>query len=398
MEEDVSGISSPLSVPCFSYASPSSNKDNSSSNKTKNSKNKGTSNPSVERHKRLAPVGKMEDSLGLVGYQVLESSTTSSLTSSPTVSRPTNRVSRRPRAKTFSHSYSSSWESSEVEKGKLRREKKSISVLCDLFQQGGKFDSSPVLNRVRNTKGLSTTTNSSSLPFVEGSPSAMYYRHSDLSKSPYHVSMASQHVRKSHTLPVGTGSPGFVRKPRTRDLPNPKAATLPRLDKAPPNKVKTKRQLSYSPGKEVLLGKNSIPFRESGHSYTGDTSEQENGEMRETDKPLDHIDESSQSDSLESTNPCPPVLTLPPGSGDAILNQDQPSQQQTDIAGLGIPSILVRSATPSNYNSTQEEDEGEQVLMQQFVIRAELAEELRKLSQDVQEIVETNKSILNKED
>ena len=60
-------------------------------------------------------------------------------------------------------------------------------------------------------------------------------------------------------------------------------------------------------------------------------------------------------------------------------------------SGLGIPAITVRAATPCPFDiqhtRTEEGDKREPSLTEQFAIRAELAEVLRQLSLDVQDIV-----------
>ena len=399
MEEE-NGDDSPQIVRCLSFLS-SSTKEFSSTKKTKKAKPSNAH----DKHQRLVPLGKAADKLGVTSEPAWNSPSSSSLTSSPVAARSVNLISKRPRAKTFSYPSSSSWEpatGNDIDKGKWKKEK-SLTVLCTLLQkQGGRFDYSPVLSRVRTTKGLKSQEESS-LPYVEGSSPVMYQRHSPLSKSPYNTSMARQNLRNAHTLPLSTSSPGSMRKQQVRDFSSTKFATLPRLYKEPSTKSPSKKKFRHSVKREDPQGGVS---EEQQHD---DVCKQVTGTAEQTSVKLDNSDSVPRLDrnNFESSSPedgtvCGLSVSLSVATEDICSDRDHRVQRGTKVGSLMIPSIMVRSATPSV--NTADDTQGdcnhgdEPPLMHQFAIRAELAEELRKLSQDVQDIVETNNSITKDDD
>ena len=399
MEEE-NGDDSPQIVRCLSFLS-SSTKEFSSTKKTKKVK----PSDAHDKHQRLVPLGKAADKLGVTTEPAWNSPSSSSLTSSPVAARSVNLISKRPRAKTFSHPSSSSWEcttGNDIDKGKWKKEK-SLTVLCTLLQkQGGRFDYSPVLSRVRNTKGLKSQEESS-LPYVEGSSPVMYQRHSTLSKSPYNTSMARQNLRNAHTLPLSTSSPGSLRKQQARDFASTKFATLPRLYKQPSTKSPSKKKARHSVKREDPQGSVS---EEQQHD---DVCKQVTGTTEQASVKFDNSDNVPRVDcnNFESSSPkdetvCGLSVSLSVATEDICSGRDHRIQQEAKLGNLMIPSIMVRSATPSVSIADDTQGEcnhgDEPPLMHQFAIRAELAEELRKLSQDVQDIVETNNSIIKDDD
>ena len=331
---------------------------------------------------RRSSLSKNDDRLQLTADAGLQGSEHSPA-SSPNQSRPVHFLPRRPRAATFSYPSSYNYDSlspftmasptslSEVTKNGARKGK-GIVALCNMMQkQGGGFDHSPVLARVRHYH----TTNKTGLPTVVGVSPVVHRKKQ--TTSPYNTSLAKRQLDFSSSRGIDLWvSPQLQR--HSDPLP------LPALQAASKSSSSTKQHQRKASLKEALGAKNTTsPKRPSSaknrkdkallHGYTGhkrsDSDSSVGGHTQQT---------------------CVQVSLAPP-----LHTNGQPHTCQhvstTAGSGLGIPAITVRAATPCPFDSqhtrTEEGDKREPSLTEQFAIRAELAEVLRQLSLDVQDIV-----------
>lgn len=328
---------------------------------------------------RRGSLSKNDDRLQLtadVGLQGSEHSPASS----PNQSRPVHFLPRRPRAATFSYPSSYNYDSlspfanptslSEVTKNGTRKGK-GIVALCSMMQkQGGGFDYSPVLARVRH---YHTTKNG--LPTVVGvSPVVHRKKHTT---SPYNTSLAKRQLDFSSSRGIDLWvSPQLQR--HSDPLP------LPAMQTASKSSSGTKQHQRKTSLKDALGAKNTTsPKRPSSAKNRKDKAllHGHTGHKRS---------DSDSSASGHTQQTCVQVALAPPlhTNTQSHTCQDASTAAQS---GLGIPAITVRAATPCPFDSqhtcTEEGDKREPSLTEQFAIRAELAEVLRQLSQDVQDIV-----------
>ena len=308
--------------------------------------------------------------------------------SSPIHPRPVHLLPRRPRAATFSHPSSCNSDSfspfaSPTSLGELTRngarKGKSITALCSMMQKQGGFDCSPVLARVRHHQ-----TTGTGLPCVVGI-SPVVYRNRHI--SPYNTSLAKRQVDLSSSRGIDL-SPSLQRHSDPLPLSDMQAATKSTL------------------GTKQHHKKTSL-LKDAQGAKNATSSKRPSSAKNRKDKALIHDrsghkrSDSDSSASGHAQQTCVQVALAPPSltNGQSHLRQDVTTATQS---GLGIPAITVRAATPCLFDNQhvggeEKGDDGEPSLTEQFAIRAELAEVLRKLSQDVQDIVHATTSI-NKRD
>ena len=310
--------------------------------------------------------------------------------SSPIHSRPVHLLPRRPRAATFSHPSSCSSDSfspfaspmslSELTRNGARKGK-SIAALCNMMQkQGGRFDYSPVLARVRHQ------STKAGLPCVVGvSPVVHRKKHS----SPYNTSLAKRQLNFSCSQGIDLWvSPRLQRHSDPLPLPATQAASKS-------SSGMKQNQKKGPPLKEALGAKNGTPPKRPSSAKNRKDKTPSHGRTGHKRSDSD----SSASGRTEQT--CVQVSLAPPSYTNSQLHPAQ-DVRTTAQDSLAIPAITVRAATPCPFDSQHmggEEkcDDGEPSLTEQFAIRAELAEVLRKLSQDVQDIVHATNSIENRD-
>lgn len=327
---------------------------------------------------KRSPLPKNDDTLQLpVGTGPRESEGNGcelSPAGSPIHSRPVHLLPRRPRAATLPSCSSdplspcaSPISLSDLSRNGIRKEK-SIDALCSIMQkQGGRFDYSPVLTRVRH-RGDTTRAG---LPSIIGvSPVVYRKKHA----SPYNTSMAKRQLDFSY-------SPGIdswvSRRPQRHSNPLP----LPTLQ-ASSNSQKSSSTKQHQKKAASQTAKNSVSLKRPSSARS------------RSDK--------IPSDAGSHTQMCVKVTLAPPSSSTNSCSQSRASHDvgvTAQDSSLPVPAITFRAATPCPFDNEHmggEEDcqnEGEPSLTERFAIRAELAEVLRKLSQDVQDIVHATNSL-----
>ena len=309
--------------------------------------------------------------------------------SSPIHSRPVHLLPRRPRAATLPSCSSDSLPPctspislSDLNRNGIRKEK-SIGALCSMVQrQGGRFDYSPVLSRMRHQGEITKA----GLPSVVG-VSPVVYRKKHV--SPYNTSMAKHPLDFSY-------SPGFdswvAKRPQrhSNPLPLPTLQTLSNSQKSSSTKQHQKKATSQNTKTSVSPKRpSSARSRKDKIALQGHSSH-----IRSTSD--------SKSDADSCTHMCVKLTLAPPSVSTNTSSHSHPSRDVVVTApdsGLPVPAITFRAATPCPFDSehmggeVNRENGGEPSLTEQFAIRAELAEVLRKLSQDVQEIVHATNSL-----